>query len=259
LGLLAPVRLDKFFEILFLHAYVPIYPNKLIRWNCPILDVEIGRPGGNPKTICDFFYFEQAFHDALPTLPYRSITHLVLIYSTDCVNLSSVFLTQVALTRQKRLLCAKPFTTINIMNMMKIFKQWGSAVRERRKKQKASQQEYAEKMNVAQTFISQIERGERVPSLELAERICKDLNLDFKPLQNAIIVRKLDIVPDPNKIQIHSYIKIIDDLTSKKIALARKKEELAREEAEIAKEEAELSKEKTDSSTNRLKKLSNVK
>ena len=145
------------------------------------------------------------------------------------------------------------------MNMMKIFKQWGSAVRERRKKQKASQQEYAEKMNVAQTFISQIERGERVPSLELAERICKDLNLDFKPLQNAIIVRKLDIVPDPNKIQIHSYIKIIDDLTSKKIALARKKEELAREEAEIAKEEAELSKEKTDSSTNRLKKLSNVK
>lgn len=64
----------------------------------------------------------------------------------------------------------------------------GSIIRNKRKALKITQQEFAKKINIGQSYVAQIEKGKKVPSMEVAEQIAKTLNLDFKPIQEAVIV-----------------------------------------------------------------------
>lgn len=54
----------------------------------------------------------------------------------------------------------------------------GPMVKERRRKQKTTQEELAEYVEVTPGFIGQIERGEALPSLDTLQRIIKHLHLD---------------------------------------------------------------------------------
>ena len=50
-----------------------------------------------------------------------------------------------------------------------------------REKQGLSQNKLAKRLGVTQTFISEIERGRKNPSLEQFFRICKDLQIKVFP------------------------------------------------------------------------------
>ena len=50
-----------------------------------------------------------------------------------------------------------------------------------REKQGLSQNKLAKRLGVTQTFISEIERGRKNPSLELFFRICKELQIKVFP------------------------------------------------------------------------------
>lgn len=49
-----------------------------------------------------------------------------------------------------------------------------------RKKLRFSQKEIAEKANISQTYLSQIEHGERMPSIEVLLNLCQVLGLELK-------------------------------------------------------------------------------
>lgn len=54
----------------------------------------------------------------------------------------------------------------------------GPMVKEQRKKQKTTQEELAESVDVTPGFIGQIERGEALPSLDTLQRLISYLHLD---------------------------------------------------------------------------------
>lgn len=55
----------------------------------------------------------------------------------------------------------------------------GDTLRMLRKKRGLSQQDVAEKSNISRTYISQIERGDRNPSIDILESIGTGLSIPF--------------------------------------------------------------------------------
>ncbi|MBD1806176.1 helix-turn-helix transcriptional regulator [Microcoleus sp. FACHB-SPT15] len=63
-----------------------------------------------------------------------------------------------------------------------INRRFGKAIRRRRRELDFSQEELAERANLHRTYISDIERGERNPSLENIEKLAKALNISIAGL-----------------------------------------------------------------------------
>jgi transcriptional regulator with XRE-family HTH domain len=58
-------------------------------------------------------------------------------------------------------------------------RRFADVVRQRRKQAKLSQERLAEKADLSSKMISLVERGERTPSLTVAESIAKGLSVPF--------------------------------------------------------------------------------
>ncbi len=58
-----------------------------------------------------------------------------------------------------------------------IKKRFGKAIRRRRRELDLSQEELAERAGLHRTYVSDIERGDRNPSLENIEKLAKALNI----------------------------------------------------------------------------------
>jgi transcriptional regulator with XRE-family HTH domain len=63
-----------------------------------------------------------------------------------------------------------------------INRRFGKAIRRRRRELDFSQEELAERADLHRTYISDIERGERNPSLENIEKLAKALNISIARL-----------------------------------------------------------------------------
>ncbi len=63
-----------------------------------------------------------------------------------------------------------------------INQRFGKAIRRRRRELDFSQEELAERAELHRTYISDIERGERNPSLENIEKLAKALNISIARL-----------------------------------------------------------------------------
>lgn len=59
---------------------------------------------------------------------------------------------------------------------------FGKAIRRRRRELDLSQEELAERAELHRTYVSDIERGDRNPSLENVEKLAKALNLKVSEL-----------------------------------------------------------------------------
>ena len=64
----------------------------------------------------------------------------------------------------------------------KILKKFGQQVKNLRKENGFSQEEFAEKLNILRTYISFIERGERNPSLLMIFKISRALKIKLPDL-----------------------------------------------------------------------------
>jgi transcriptional regulator with XRE-family HTH domain len=64
----------------------------------------------------------------------------------------------------------------------RINRRFGKAIRRRRRELDFSQEELAERAELHRTYISDIERGERNPSLENIEKLAKALNISIARL-----------------------------------------------------------------------------
>ena len=49
----------------------------------------------------------------------------------------------------------------------------GNTIKEQRKRRKIQQQDLAERSGISQTYLSQIEGGSRVPTIDVLERLVK--------------------------------------------------------------------------------------
>lgn len=67
-------------------------------------------------------------------------------------------------------------------NHSDIKQRFGKAVRRRRRELDLSQEELAERAELHRTYVSDIERGDRNPSLENVEKLAKALNLKVSEL-----------------------------------------------------------------------------
>ncbi len=67
----------------------------------------------------------------------------------------------------------------------------GNLFRKRRRELDISQKELADKVGVVPSYITQIERGKRNPSPDVAEEITKILKLDFDPIRDDLIITSL--------------------------------------------------------------------
>ncbi len=63
-----------------------------------------------------------------------------------------------------------------------INQRFGKAIRRRRRELDFSQEELAERAELHRTYVSDIERGERNPSLENIEKLAKALNISISGL-----------------------------------------------------------------------------
>jgi transcriptional regulator with XRE-family HTH domain len=63
-----------------------------------------------------------------------------------------------------------------------IKKRFGKAIRRRRRELEISQEQLAERSGLHRTYISDIERGDRNPSLENVERLARALELTIADL-----------------------------------------------------------------------------
>lgn len=67
-------------------------------------------------------------------------------------------------------------------NYSDIKQRFGKAVRRRRRELDLSQEELAERADLHRTYVSDIERGDRNPSLENVEKLAKALDLKVSEL-----------------------------------------------------------------------------
>ena len=67
-------------------------------------------------------------------------------------------------------------------NQFDIKQRFGKAVRRRRRELDLSQEELAERAELHRTYVSDIERGDRNPSLENIEKLARALNLKVSEL-----------------------------------------------------------------------------
>lgn len=67
-------------------------------------------------------------------------------------------------------------------NQSDIKKRFGKAIRRRRRELDLSQEELAERAELHRTYVSDIERGDRNPSLENIEKLAKALNTKVSDL-----------------------------------------------------------------------------
>lgn len=71
----------------------------------------------------------------------------------------------------------------------------GNTIKEIRKRKGFSQQELAKKSEVSQTYLSQIENGERNPTLEVLQKISVALDIPF-PVLSFLTLEHTDISED---------------------------------------------------------------
>ncbi len=103
------------------------------------------------------------------------------------------------------------------MSLKEIF---AKNLKELRKRNKMTQEQLAELVNVAPRHISFIETGRSFPSCELLERICKVLQVDFtevikteENLTREELLQKLNtIVPKLNDEQLNYLVKLAKEL-----------------------------------------------
>ena len=103
------------------------------------------------------------------------------------------------------------------MSLKEIF---AKNLKELRKRNKMTQEQLAELVNVAPRHISFIETGRSFPSCELLERICKVLQVDFtevikteENLTREELLQKLNtIVPKLNDVQLNYLVKLAKEL-----------------------------------------------
>ena len=103
------------------------------------------------------------------------------------------------------------------MSLKEIF---AKNLKELRKRNKMTQEQLAELVNVAPRHISFIETGRSFPSCELLERICKVLQVDFtevvkteENLTREELLQKLNtIVPKLNDKQLNYLVKLAKEL-----------------------------------------------
>lgn len=67
----------------------------------------------------------------------------------------------------------------------------GKSFRKRRRELDISQEELAQKINVARGYIAQIERGKCMPSAETALAISKNLRLNYKIIRKVLVLKIL--------------------------------------------------------------------
>lgn len=77
-----------------------------------------------------------------------------------------------------------------------INKRFGKAVRRRRRELDLSQEELAERSELHQTYISDIERGGRNPSLENVQKLAKALDISITRL---FIEYDVEVESEPGK------------------------------------------------------------
>lgn len=77
-----------------------------------------------------------------------------------------------------------------------INKRFGKAIRRRRRELDLSQEELAERAELHQTYISDIERGGRNPSLDNVEKLAKALNISITRL---FIEYGVEVESEPEK------------------------------------------------------------
>lgn len=97
----------------------------------------------------------------------------------------------------------------------------GSKIKQARINHKFSQIELAEKINISEKHISNIERGQNFPSLDTFFKICsvleltlEDFGLKIKTSENknmAILLNKIFKAREKN---LEAYVKILDSLDS---------------------------------------------
>ena len=66
--------------------------------------------------------------------------------------------------------------------MTKSQKQLGKKIQSRRQELGKTQEEFAESVNISRTHMGHIEQGRKSPSLELLEKIAKNLKIKVKDL-----------------------------------------------------------------------------
>lgn len=82
-------------------------------------------------------------------------------------------------------------------------KKFGEAVRFLRKKKGLTLLEYSMELNISEVYLGQIERGERIPSVELAIIILNAINMSFEDTYSLFDFEKNYIDKDlKNKIQL---------------------------------------------------------
>lgn len=99
------------------------------------------------------------------------------------------------------------------MDIIRIFRE---NLRKKREELNLTQSQLAEKSNLSFTFISQLERGEKEPSLRTAYKISKALNttidilLTEKEDKNVAVKKLLNVVKGENKESIEMVTKVAE-------------------------------------------------
>jgi|GEM_PF-3423340 len=91
------------------------------------------------------------------------------------------------------------------------WKEVASEIRKKRRLLDITQEEFAKMIHTGQSFVAQMEKGEKVPSIEVAKKIAKELDIDFNRIKNAIILKKAEpfSAPAGSTIQIKTHTRII--------------------------------------------------
>lgn len=86
----------------------------------------------------------------------------------------------------------------------------GKAIREMRKRECMNQQDYASRIGVTQTYLSQIENGHKKPSMEVLEAIASDLKTPLSVVFWFALSEE-DVIP--SKVQAYRMLKpAVDEL-----------------------------------------------
>lgn len=98
---------------------------------------------------------------------------------------------------------------------MDVKKAIGARIKELRNKEKYTQEEFAEMINVAPRHISRIENGVNTPSIETLERIANVFNLELRDICNFQHLYSEDFLRN-------SISEIVKNLNKKELSIAYK-------------------------------------
>ena len=93
----------------------------------------------------------------------------------------------------------------------------GKKIKEIRKKKNLTQQELADLSGISQTYLCQIENGDRTPNLEIFENISNALGFPFPVL--SFLTLDYSTIPENKLAELKSIESAVNDLIKNKFSL----------------------------------------